>query len=66
MFAIAFFLMISPLYFPLVTFLVADSLKSICDGHKINIVSSTVAWKVPWMEEPGRLRSMGSLRVGHD
>ena len=28
--------------------------------------SSTLAWKVPWMEESGRLQSMGSLRVGHD
>ena len=28
--------------------------------------SSTLAWKVPWMEEPGGLQSMGSLRVGHD
>ena len=28
--------------------------------------SSTLAWKVPWMEEPGRLQSMGSHRVGHD
>ena len=28
--------------------------------------SSTPAWKVPWTEEPGRLQSMGSLRVGHD
>ena len=27
---------------------------------------STFAWKVPWMEEPGRLQSMGSLRVGHN
>ena len=27
--------------------------------------SSTVAWKIPWMEEPGRLQSMGSLRVRH-
>ena len=26
--------------------------------------SRTLAWKIPWMEEPGRLRSMGSLRVG--
>ena len=26
--------------------------------------SSTLAWKIPWMEEPGRLHSMGSLRVG--
>ena len=28
--------------------------------------SSTLAWKVPWTEEPGRLRSVGLLRVGHD
>ena len=28
--------------------------------------SSTLAWKVPWMEEPGTLQSMGSLRVGHN
>ena len=30
------------------------------------IHSSTIAWKIPWMEEPGRLQSMGSQRVGHD
>ena len=28
--------------------------------------SSTLAWKIPWTEEPGALQSMGSLRVGHD
>ena len=28
--------------------------------------SSTLAWKIPWTEETGRLQSMGSLRVGHD
>ena len=28
--------------------------------------SSTLAWKIPWTEEPGRLQSMASLRVGHD
>ena len=28
--------------------------------------SSALAWKIPWMEEPGRLQSMGSPRVGHD
>ena len=27
---------------------------------------SALAWKIPWMEEPGRLQSMGSLRVGHN
>ena len=28
--------------------------------------SNTLAWKIPWTEEPGRLQSMGLLRVGHD
>ena len=28
--------------------------------------ASTLAWKIPWTEEPGRLQSMGSLRVGYD
>ena len=28
--------------------------------------SSTLAWKIPWTEEPGRIQSMGSQRVGHD
>ena len=28
--------------------------------------SSTLAWKIPWREGPGRLQSMGSLGVGHD
>ena len=28
--------------------------------------SSILAWKTPWTEEPGRLQSMGSQRVGHD
>ena len=28
--------------------------------------SSTLAWKIPWMEEPGRLQSMGLQRAGHD
>ena len=27
---------------------------------------SILAWKIPWMEEPGRIQSMGSQRVGHD
>ena len=30
------------------------------------IHSSTIAWKIPWTEEPGRLQSMGLQRVGHD
>ena len=28
--------------------------------------SSTLAWRIPWREEPGRVQSMGSQRVGHD
>ena len=30
------------------------------------IHTSTLAWKIPWTEEPGRLQSMGLQRVGHD
>jgi len=30
------------------------------------IHSSTIAWKIPWTEEPGRLQSLGSKRVGHN
>ena len=30
------------------------------------IHSSTIAWEIPWTEEPGRLQSVGSQRVGHD
>ena len=30
----------------------------------LGVYSSTLAWKIPWTEEPGRLQSMGSLRVG--
>ena len=33
---------------------------------EVAIHSSILAWKIPWMEEPGRLQSMGSQRVGHD
>ena len=38
-----------------------DSLEKAMAPH-----SSTLAWKIPWMEEPGGLQSMGSQRVGHD
>ena len=31
-----------------------------------NFHSRTIAWKIPWTEEPGRLQSTGSKRVGHD
>ena len=34
--------------------------------NQMAIHSSTLAWKIPWTEEPDRLQSMGSQRVGHD
>ena len=40
---------------------VGDPLKKEMATH-----SSSIAWKIPWTEEPGRLQSMGSQRVGHD
>ena len=33
---------------------------------KYKSYSSTLAWRIPWMEEPGRLQSTGSLRIRHD
>ena len=33
---------------------------------EMTIHSSTIAWKIPWTEESGRLQSVGSQRVGHD
>ena len=35
-------------------------------GKEMAIYSSTIAWKIPWTEEPGRLQSMGSQKVIHD
>ena len=35
-------------------------------AHFVYQHGSILAWKIPWMEEPGGLQSMGSLRVGHD
>ena len=35
-------------------------------GEGSGIHSRTIAWKIPWTEEPGRLQSMGLQRVGHD
>ena len=37
-----------------------------CIGEGNGNPPSTLAWKIPWMEEPGMLQSLGSLRVGHD
>ena len=35
-------------------------------GKEMAPHSSSLAWKIPWMEEPGGLQPMGSQRVGHD
>ena len=35
-------------------------------GKELAPHSSILAWKIPWTEEPGKLQSMGSQRVGHD
>ena len=39
---------------------------ALCSEKAMAPHSSTLAWKIPWAEEPGRLQSMGSLWVGHD
>ena len=39
---------------------------TICTEKAMAPHSSTLAWKIPWTEEPGGLQSMRSLRVGHD
>ena len=39
---------------------------ALCTEKAMAPQSSTLAWKIPWMEEPGRLQSMGSLRFRHD
>ena len=42
------------------------NLESIYSEKATATHTSTLAWKIPWMEEPGGLQSMGSLRIGHD
>ena len=37
-----------------------------CLEKEMTTISSTLAWKIPWTEKPGRLKSMGSQRAGHD
>ena len=43
-----------------------DDFQCTCAEKAMAPHSSTLAWKIPWTEEPDRLQSMGSLRVGHD
>ena len=68
-------------FFPLIHVLVVQMVKSLSGMQETWVQSlgwedslekamaphySTLAWKIPWTEEPGRLQSMGSQRVGHD
>ena len=48
------------------TSLVAQTVKHLPTMWETAAHSSTLAWKIPWTEEPGRLQSVGSQRVGHD
>ena len=43
-----------------------DFKNAVVIDHSSYTNSSTLAWRIPWTEEPGGLQSMGSLRVGHD
>ena len=45
---------------------VFESVDTIKSEKAMATHSSTLAWKIPWAEEPGRLQSMGLLGVGHD
>ena len=46
--------------------LLATNLETYVYSLALATHSSTLAWKLPWTEEPGRLQSMGSQRVGRD
>ena len=48
------------------SFIICKSWTSLCLEKAMAPHSSTLAWKIPWMEEPGGLQSMWSLRVRHD
>ena len=56
----------STLLWLLVVLNLCDCVSSLLSEKAMAPHSSTLAWKIPWMEEPGGLQSMGSLRVGHD
>ena len=78
---IAFQIRVFSRYVPMSAFLVAQMVKSLLAVWETRVRflgwedplekemathSSILAWKIPWMEEPGRLQSTGSQRVGHD
>ena len=56
----------SPLYYKELQSAILKETGTGCSEKALASHTSTLAWKTPWMEEPGRLQSMGSLRVGHD
>ena len=49
-----------------ISFTVLPSLYACLQEKAMATHSSTLAWRIPWMEEPGRLQSLGLLKVGHD
>ena len=53
--------LVKAMVFPVVMYYSPSGSEKVMAPH-----SSTLAWKIPWMEEPGRLQSMGLRRVGHD
>ena len=57
-------ILLLPSIFPKIR--VFSSELALCTEKAMAPHSSTLAWKIPWTEEPGRLQSMGSLRVRHD
>ena len=72
---------IGPMFYRVATSLVAQTVKRLSTMQETRVQalgwedplekemathSSTIAWKIPWTEEPGRLQSMGSQTVGHD
>ena len=58
--------MASHIFMFLVTLAVLKSTSHVYLEKAMAPHSSTLAWKIPWTEEPGRLQSMGLLRVGHN
>jgi len=60
----------SPDICPIVGYWIKWQFSSVFEGTSILFSiaphSSTLAWKIPWTEEPGRLQSMGLLRIRHD
>ena len=63
---VSFFLFVFSAHYSKSTDFVVWEVSKILQQKAMATHSSTLAWKIPWMEEPGGLQSMGSRRVGHD